>query len=152
MSLPNRACSGRGYAPGRPARQKFRVSFALRLFGRHAPPLTLSLGWWWKWKRSRRLAKGSGGHRLGGWNLRKVARLRAEAVCETEGQAVGSRLAGQRPSVDEAKRLQCSAQVVGWGAGGGTALWQGKAVFWRGSRGVVNAPWGRRPGRKASAV
>jgi len=41
---PNPACSGRGYAPRQPARQKFRVAFALRLFGRYAPTMAPSLG------------------------------------------------------------------------------------------------------------
>ena len=40
---PNRACSGRGYAPGRPARQKFGKILAVGDVGRHAPPLTPSL-------------------------------------------------------------------------------------------------------------
>ena len=37
---PNPACSGRGYAPGRPARRKFGKTLAVSGFGRHAPPLT----------------------------------------------------------------------------------------------------------------
>ncbi len=41
---PNPACSGRGYAPGRPARQKFGKILAVGGGGRHAPPLTQSLG------------------------------------------------------------------------------------------------------------
>ena len=42
---PNPASSGRGYAPGRPARQKFGKTLAVGGGGRHAPPLTLLLGW-----------------------------------------------------------------------------------------------------------
>ena len=41
---PNRAFSGRGCAPWRPWRQKFRVESANGGAGWHAPPLTLSLG------------------------------------------------------------------------------------------------------------
>ena len=41
---PNRASSGRGYAPRRPWRQKFRVAFALRLFGRSRPAADAIVG------------------------------------------------------------------------------------------------------------
>ena len=40
---PNTACSGRGYAPGRPARQKSGKILACGDVGRLAPPLTPSL-------------------------------------------------------------------------------------------------------------
>jgi len=58
------------------------------------------------------LVKGSGGHRLGGWDLRKIAPLLAEAACEAGTQAAERRPAGQRPSTDEAERLQRPAQAV----------------------------------------
>jgi len=87
---PNPACSGRGYAPGRPARQNSEKSSPSVALGGTAPPLTLLLGWWWGWRRRRRLAKGSGGHRLGGRNFHSLAWHSTEAVREAEVRAAGS--------------------------------------------------------------
>jgi len=41
---PNRACSGRGYAPRRPARQNSEKSSPSMVVDSAAPPLTPSLG------------------------------------------------------------------------------------------------------------
>ena len=78
------------------------------------------------------MAKGSGGHRLGGWDLRKIAPLLAEAVREAGKRAVGSRPAGHKPPVDEVERLQRPAQAARPEVRAErTALWQAKAVFGR---------------------
>jgi len=54
-----------------------------------------------KWKRPRRLAKGSGGHRLGRRNFHSLARCPTQAVREAETQAAERRPAGQRLPVVE---------------------------------------------------
>ena len=49
--------------------------------------------------------KESRDHRRGGWDLRKIAPLLAEAVGEAEVQAVGSRPSGQRPLVGKMRMV-----------------------------------------------
>jgi len=122
-----------------------------------APPLTLLLGWWWGWKRPRRLAKGSGGHRLGGRNFHSLAWHSTEAVREAEVRAAGSRPAGRRLPVGGTRVVAapgagCEAGV--WAEG--TALWQAKPLFgrrrWaRSERRVAAAAWVKsKPGMKAA--